>query len=62
MRAATNTLADDEREHVLNILRKTGGRIRGNGGAAEILSIKPTTLEARMKRLGIQKRHIALDS
>ena len=52
------TLADHEREHILAILRQTGGRIRGENGAADILNVKPTTLEARMKRLGIEKRPI----
>ena len=46
-----------ERNHILGILEYTSGRIRGKQGAAEILDIKPTTLEARMKRLGIEKGH-----
>lgn len=54
----TTMLADHECEHILTILRQTSGRVRGESGAAEILNIKPTTLEARMKRLGIEKRHI----
>lgn len=45
-----------EREHILRVLAVTGGRIRGKGGAAEILQLKPTTLESRMVKLGIQKR------
>lgn len=49
------TLADHEREHILRTLAHTDGRIRGVRGAAELLDIKPTTLEARMKRLGIVK-------
>ncbi|WP_420808921.1 hypothetical protein [Chitinophaga oryziterrae] len=32
--------------------------MRGPHGAADILDIKPTTLEARMKKLGIVKEHI----
>lgn len=46
-----------EREHILRVLSQTGGRIRGKRGAAEILQLKPTTLESRMARLGIQKRN-----
>jgi transcriptional regulator with GAF, ATPase, and Fis domain len=45
-----------EREHILRVLAATGGRIRGKGGAAETLQLKPTTLESRMAKLGIQKR------
>jgi formate hydrogenlyase transcriptional activator len=52
------TLAEIERAHILAVLEKTGGRIRGEQGAAEILNIKPTTLEARMKKLGIRKQHV----
>jgi transcriptional regulator with GAF, ATPase, and Fis domain len=49
------TLKDSQREQIQSILRETGWRIRGAGGAAEILGIKPTTLEARMSKLGIQR-------
>lgn len=47
-----------ERDYILSILKQTGGRIRGNGGAAEKLNLKPTTLESRMEKLGIKKTHI----
>lgn len=50
---APTKLADLEREHIETIVESTGWRISGNGGAAEILGLKPTTLEARMKKLGI---------
>jgi transcriptional regulator with GAF, ATPase, and Fis domain len=42
-----------EREHVLAVLQATGWRIRGPRGAAVTLGLPPTTLENRMKRLGI---------
>jgi formate hydrogenlyase transcriptional activator len=41
------------REYFRGVLRGTGWRIRGKKGAAQILGIKATTLEARMKKLGI---------
>jgi transcriptional regulator with GAF, ATPase, and Fis domain len=44
-----------EADHIRSILTKTHGRIRGKGGAAELLDEKPTTLESRMQRLGIKK-------
>jgi formate hydrogenlyase transcriptional activator len=53
--AAPGTLQAREREHILTALHATGWRIRGPGGAAERLDIKPTTLESRMKRLGIRR-------
>ncbi|SDM47080.1 regulatory protein, Fis family [Catalinimonas alkaloidigena] len=46
---------DTEREYITSVLRQTHGRIRGAGGAAELLNLKPTTLESRMARLGIAK-------
>ncbi len=50
---------DTEREYILSVLKQTHGRIRGAGGAAEILQLKPTTLESRMEKLGIKKTHNA---
>jgi len=55
--AAIKTLEENERDHILTVLRKTKGRIRGNGGAAQILNLPPTTLHSRMKKLGITKKH-----
>ncbi len=48
-------LAEVECEHIQAVVEATGWRIRGAGGAAEILGLKPTTLEARMKKLGLQR-------
>jgi len=47
------TLASLETEHIRTILDSTHWRVRGRGGAAERLGLKPTTLESRMARLGI---------
>jgi len=44
-----------EKDYISSILKKTNGRIRGKGGAAELLNLKPTTLESRMMKLGIRK-------
>jgi len=44
-----------EREYITSILKKTRGRIRGANGAAELLKIKPTTLESKMTRLNIKR-------
>ena len=49
------TLQELEKEHIGAALAATGGKVSGLGGAAELLGLKPTTLESRMKKLGIQK-------
>jgi len=49
------TLADAEREHIRRTLALTGGRIYGPGGAAALLALKPSTLQSRMKKLGIRR-------
>jgi len=46
-------LKDVERNHILKVLEQTGWHVRGKAGAAELLGIKPTTLDARMKKLEI---------
>jgi transcriptional regulator with GAF, ATPase, and Fis domain len=48
-------LADVETEHIRNVLEQTGWRIRGSGGAADQLGLKPTTLETRMAKLGLRR-------
>jgi len=52
---ASERLPDVERAHIAAVLRRVGWRIRGPRGAAQILGLKPTTLEARMARLGIRR-------
>lgn len=49
------TFADMERRHILGVLEKVNWRVRGNGGAAEILGLKPTTLDSKMKKLGVKR-------
>jgi formate hydrogenlyase transcriptional activator len=50
---AAQTLADAEREHILNTLRETDWVIGGAEGAAARLSVRRTTLLYKMRRLGI---------
>jgi formate hydrogenlyase transcriptional activator len=54
--ALTEKSEDVERNHILHVLEMVGWRVRGAGGAAEILGLKPTTLESRMQKLGITRR------
>jgi formate hydrogenlyase transcriptional activator len=48
-------LADIEKEHIRGVLESTRWRIRGTGGAADRLGLKPTTLETRMAKLGLTR-------
>lgn len=50
------TLEEMEREHIVRVLEMTRWRVSGEKGAAKILNMKPTTLEARLKKLGIERR------
>jgi transcriptional regulator with GAF, ATPase, and Fis domain len=49
------SLQENERRHIMWALQKTGWKVRGLGGAAELLKIHPSTLAFRMKKLGIQR-------
>jgi formate hydrogenlyase transcriptional activator len=44
---------DVEVDHIRSVLEATRWRVRGRGGAADLLGMKPTTLESRMAKLGI---------
>jgi formate hydrogenlyase transcriptional activator len=57
--APLKTLREQERDHILVALRRTGGRVSGVQGAAALLDINPKTLEARMKKLGIRRTVVA---
>ena len=48
-------LNEIERKHIAAVLEKTRWRIAGPGGAAEVLGLKRTTLQAKMKKLGISR-------
>jgi transcriptional regulator with GAF, ATPase, and Fis domain len=48
-------LNEIERDYILEVLDFTNWRVSGDKGAAKILAMKPTTLEARMKKLGISR-------
>ena len=48
-------LADVERDHIAGVLESTGWRIRGAGGAAERLGLRPTTLETRLAKIGLKR-------
>src|ERR1700722_11962038 len=52
------TIDENEKEYILKVLRVVKGRVGGAGGAAELLGLPTSTLNSRMKRLGIRKEHL----
>jgi len=52
-------LDEAQRRHILTVLGHTGWRVSGPRGAARILGMKPTTLQARMKKLGIERNAVS---
>jgi transcriptional regulator with GAF, ATPase, and Fis domain len=49
------SLEEIEKHHIEKILMQTNGKIYGTDGAAAILGLKPSTLQSKMKKLGIQR-------
>jgi transcriptional regulator with GAF, ATPase, and Fis domain len=52
---AGETIEEVERAHIEKVLAACDWKIRGKGGAAEHLGLKRTTLQSRMKKLGIER-------
>jgi transcriptional regulator with GAF, ATPase, and Fis domain len=50
---ASLRLVDVQKDHIRSVLESSGWRIRGSGGAAARLGLRPTTLETRMAKLGL---------
>ena len=48
-------MREREKRNLEAALEETGGRLYGDGGAAELLGMKPTTLASRLKALGIER-------
>lgn len=51
------SMEDMEREHIMAALKLCSGKVFGPGGAAEVLKMPPTSLYAKMKKLGIQQEY-----
>lgn len=49
------TIEELERDHIISVLAKCNGKVFGKGGAAELLGLNVSTLNSRMKKLGIDK-------
>lgn len=55
--ATPGSLEEMERLHIRQVLDRTGWRISGKNGAAVQLGLPPTTLQSKLKRLGISRPH-----
>ena len=56
--SAVRNLVDVERAAIADALRAARGRISGPRGAAALLGLKPTTLHAKMKKLGVLREEV----
>ena len=54
-KSSNMSLEDNERDYILKTLQKSGWKVSGPGGAAEILKINPSTLSFRIRKLGIKR-------
>ena len=52
------TIDENEKAHIYQILKYCKGRVSGHGAAAEILGVPPSTLNSKIKRLGITREHL----
>jgi transcriptional regulator with GAF, ATPase, and Fis domain len=48
-------IRERKRQNLLIVLKKTGWKVKGLGGAAELLGVKPTTLISQIQRLGLRR-------
>jgi two-component system, NtrC family, response regulator HydG len=59
VRASQNSvksIAEQERDHIVSVLKTCRWKLHGRGGAAELLQINSSTLRSRMKKLGIDRK------
>ncbi|ALM50460.1 Fis family transcriptional regulator [Flavobacterium psychrophilum] len=49
------SIEQNERDHILIALKKCKGKVWGAGGAAELLNLPPSTLNSKIKKLGIKR-------
>ncbi len=52
------SITENERDHIMATLKKSNWKVYGPGGAAELLDMNVSTLNSRMKKLGIEKARI----
>ena len=56
--APVKTIAENERDHIFAVLKLCNGKISGRYGAAKLLGVPATTLNSKIKKLGLSKKHV----
>ncbi|TBO39595.1 sigma-54-dependent Fis family transcriptional regulator [Pedobacter kyonggii] len=56
--ARVKTISENERDHIFAVLELCNGRISGKHGAAKLLGVPATTLNSKIKKLGLAKKHV----
>jgi DNA-binding NtrC family response regulator len=56
-RKKIKTIDENERDHIFEVLKLCKGKVSGKDGAAKLLGVPATTLNSKMKRLGLGKVH-----
>lgn len=56
--APVKTISQNERDHIFSVLELCNGKISGRHGAAKLLGVPATTLNSKIKKLGLQKKHV----
>ncbi|MFA6083990.1 sigma-54 interaction domain-containing protein [Mucilaginibacter sp.] len=51
------SMIENERDHILSALERCNWKIYGQDGAADLLELNPSTLNSKMKKLGIEKKY-----
>lgn len=52
------TILENERDHIFAVLKMCNGKISGKDGAARLLAVPATTLNSKIKKLGLSRKHI----
>ena len=53
------SMSEHEKEYILSVLISCNWKLYGQDGAANLLQMHPSTLNSRMKKLGIHKKSLS---
>jgi two-component system response regulator HydG len=60
--STSNNINEVEKEHIIKVLIQCGWKVSGKSGAAQVLGLKVSTLNSRIKKLGIEKTELSKDN